>query len=207
MMALRQIITQIPLTSSRCSLSLSRSHVSHHIISSYRPFSYAMMHHRFYSTEAAADQGADIRKKLVDDMKVAMKSSETAKLSAIRMIRSKIQSKDKENGKDLDYAGLLKVLNGMITSAKETEAEMKKHGRDDLAEKESVIIKTVTSYLPPQLSRDELKTEALAAIKEVNATSIKDMGKVVGLLNKKLGGKATPQFIGEVTKEVLGQMK
>jgi len=136
-----------------------------------------------------------------------MKSGDASKLAAIRLIKSKITYKDKEVGTETDIAGIIGVLSGMSTAAAETEKEVREHGREDLAIKQRAIIDTIKLYMPIQLTREEIIKEAQVAIKDLNATSIRDTGKVIGVLVKKLGTQAQPQQIGDVVRELLSKPK
>jgi len=165
---------------------------------------------RCYATETATttpSPGQQLRKKLQEDLVAATKGGDANKLAAIRLIKSKITYKDKESGGEADLAGIIGVLSAMATAAKETEKEMVTHNREDLANKERLMIDTIKQYMPAQLSKEDIAKEAQAAITELNATSLRDIGKVIGVLTKKLGTQAQPQAIGEVVRELLSKPK
>jgi len=128
-------------------------------------------------------------------------------MSAIRLIKSKITYKDKESGKETDFPGLVQVMQSMMASASDTEQEMLTHNRQDLAQKERNIIDTIKLYLPEQLSREEVKRHAEESIKSLNATSLKDMGKVIASLTQALKGKTQSKDIAEIVKELLSAKK
>ncbi len=145
-----------------------------------------------------------IRERLNEDMKTAMRAKAELKLSTIRMIRSEILYKDKEHGKETTEEEILKVLQSMVKKREEAAELYTKGGRDELAAKEREEIRFVQDYLPPQLDEEELRQAAHAAIAETGASSIKEMGKVMGLLNKQLSGRAAASRISQVVKEMLG---
>ena len=144
-----------------------------------------------------------IRERLNEDMKTAMREKSERRLSTIRMIRSEILYKDKEHGKDIADDEILKLLQSMVKKREEAAEQFTKGGRDDLAAKEREEIQIVQNYLPAQIGDEELRREVEAAIAETGAASMKEMGKVMGLLTKKLSGRAASARISQVVKEKL----
>ena len=145
-----------------------------------------------------------IRERLAEDMKAAMREKSGLRLGTIRMIRSEILNKDKEHGKEAGEEDILKVLQSMIKKREEAAEQFAKGGRPELAAKEREEIVIVQGYLPAQLSDDELRREAQAAIAETGASTVKDMGKVMGVLSKRLSGRAAGGRISQAVKEILG---
>lgn len=145
----------------------------------------------------------DFRERLSEDMKNAMRGKEVLRLSTIRMIRSEILNKDKEHGLQASEEDVLKLLQTMVKRREESASLYEKGARADLAQKERDEIEIVKSYLPAQLSADDIRKEAQAAIEELGASSIKDMGKVMGALTKKLAGRASGAAVSDVVKELL----
>jgi len=144
-----------------------------------------------------------IRDRLNEDMKTAMRGKSELRLSTIRMIRSEILYKDKEHGKDINEDDILKLLQTMVKKREEAAEQYAKGGRADLAAKEREEIEIVQNYLPAQIGDDELRREVQAAITETGAASLKEMGKVMALLTKKLAGRAASARISGVVKEML----
>jgi uncharacterized protein YqeY len=137
-------------------------------------------------------QGYDMREKIAADLKTAMKAGERAKVDALRMINAAIKDKDIEargTGKTLGEDDVLALLQKMIKSRQESLEIYEKAGRTDLADKEKGEIAVISAYLPQQLSEAETADAVKAAISEVSATSIKDMGKVVAALKAKYTGR------------------
>jgi uncharacterized protein len=133
-----------------------------------------------------------MREKINQDLKDAMKARDSAKVDALRMINAALKDKDIEargSGKTLTEDDVLALLQKMIKSRQESLDIYEKAGREDLASKERGEIAVISGYLPQQLSPDETAEAIKAAIAEVGATSIKDMGKVVAELKAKYTGR------------------
>ena len=146
----------------------------------------------------------DIRERLGEDLKVAMRAKAQLRLSTIRMIRSEIQYRDKEHGKETGEEDILKLLQSMVKKREEAAGLYTKGGREELATKEREEIRIIQDYLPPQIDDEALRQAIQAAIAETGASSMKEMGKVMGLLTKQLSGSAAASRISQVVKEMLG---
>jgi len=141
--------------------------------------------------------------RLVEEMKQAMKSNDKLRLSTIRMIRTAVKNKEIEQRKPLDDEGIIRVIQGMVRKSEESVEQFKAGGRMDLVEKETKEIETMKSYLPQPLSREEVLTIIDQTIEETQATSLKDMGKVMKSLMPKLGGKVDGALVNQWVKERL----
>jgi uncharacterized protein YqeY len=141
--------------------------------------------------------------RLVEEMKQAMKSSDKLRLSTIRMIRTAVKNKEIEQRKPLDDEGIIRVIQGMVRKSEESVEQFKAGGRMDLVEKETKEIETMKSYLPQPLSREDVLKIIDQAIEETQATSLKDLGKVMKSLMPKLGGKADGALVNQWVKERL----
>ena len=134
-----------------------------------------------------------LRDKINGEVKDAMKSQDKLRLSTLRLVNAAIKNADIEArgaGKEpLDDAGLLALLQKMIKQREESEALYEKGGRKELAEQERGEIGVIASFLPKQMSDDEMNTAIAAAIAETGAASMKDMGKVIGALRGKYAGQ------------------
>jgi len=133
-----------------------------------------------------------MREKLKEDLKVAMKAGEREKVDALRLINAALKDKDIEarvSGGGVSDADVLAVLQKMIKSRQESLDIYEKNNRPDLAQKEKSEITVISSYLPAQLGEAEAAEAIKAAIAEVGASSIKDMGKVVAALKAKYTGQ------------------
>jgi hypothetical protein len=145
----------------------------------------------------------DIREQLAEDMKTAMREKAADRLSTIRMMRSEILNKDKEKGDETSEEDILKLLQSMVKRREEAAEQFDKGERSELAAKERTEILVVQGYLPAQMDDDAVRLAAEAAIEETGAASIKEMGKVMGVLSKQLAGQATGARISQIVKELL----
>jgi uncharacterized protein len=148
-----------------------------------------------------------MREKITQDLKDAMKAGERAKVDALRLINAALKDKDIEArgaGKTLTQDDLLALLQKMIKSRQESLEIYEKAGRADLADKEKGEIAVISAYLPQQLSEAEVAEAVKAAIAEVSAASIKDMGKVVATLKAKYTGRMDFAKASAAVKAALG---
>ncbi len=144
-----------------------------------------------------------LEERLVEEMKQAMKSNDKLRLSTIRMIRTALKNKEIDLRKRLSDEDILKVIQGMVKKGEEAVAQFQTGGRMDLVEKESTEIQILKSFLPEPLSREEMLRIIDETIKETQASSLKDLGKVMKPVMAKLGGKADGKLINELVKERL----
>jgi uncharacterized protein YqeY len=131
-----------------------------------------------------------LKERLTEDMKSAMRSADKERLSTIRMAQAAIKQREVDERITLDDAQVLSVLEKMIKQRKESIAQFEQGGRADLAAKERTEIELLQSYLPVQLSATELDALIREAIAASGATSVKDMGKVMGIVKSKAAGRA-----------------
>jgi uncharacterized protein YqeY len=144
-----------------------------------------------------------LEERLVEEMKQAMKSSDKAKLSTIRMIRSAVKNKEIDLRKPLDDDAIARVIQGMVKKSEESIEQFKAGGRMDLVEKETKEIEIMKSYLPQPLSREEVLKVIDQTIEETKASSLKDLGKVMKTVMPKLGGKVEGALVNQLVKERL----
>ena len=133
-----------------------------------------------------------LQEQISNDMKEAMKARDAERLSALRMIRSEILNMEKEGKGSPDDAAVMQLLNRMARQRMDSIEQYRAGNREDLAVKEEFELGIIKSYLPEAVSESEIADAIEEAVKQVGATSIKDMGKVMGLALKKLqeSGKA-----------------
>jgi len=145
--------------------------------------------------------------KITVALKEAMKAKDQIALRSLRAIKSAILlEKTKEGGgDDLDEATEIKLLQKMVKQRKDSIAIFEEQGRNDLSEKEKEELAIIEAFLPEQLSEAALTTEVAAIIEETGASSMKDMGKIMGMANKKFGGKADGKAISNVVKKLLAK--
>jgi len=148
-----------------------------------------------------------VKNRIRQDLKAAMKAREVQRLSTIRLILSEIERKEKEKGLPAEEDAIIQILYTMIKKRKEAIELFIKGGRQDLADKDGQEIPIIESYLPQQMSEDEIRREAVAALSELGVTSAKEMGKVMGVLSKKLAGQAQGSTISRIVKEELQKLQ
>ena len=141
--------------------------------------------------------------RLVEEMKQAMKSNDKLRLSAIRMIRSALKNKEIELRKKLEDEEIVKVIQVMVRKGEESVEQFQTGGRMDLVEKEKREIEILKSFLPQPLSQEEILTIVDQSIQETQASSPKDIGKVMKSVMPKIGGKADGKLINQLVKERL----
>lgn len=140
---------------------------------------------------------------LNEDMKTAMKAREKEKLTVIRMLKSSIQNEQIKLGKELNDEEELTVLSREMKQRKDSLTEFEKANRDDLVEKVKAEIAIVEKYMPEQLTQEELTTIITEAIQQTGATSMKDFGKIMGVVMPKVKGKADGSQVNMITKQLL----
>jgi hypothetical protein len=144
-----------------------------------------------------------LEERLLNEMKEAMKSGDKLRLSTIRMIRSAVKNREIEVRKTLDDEDIFKVIQGMVRKGEESVEQFQTGGRMDLVEKEKKEIEILKSYLPQPLSQEEVLKIIDETIQETQASSLKDLGKVMKAVMPKLGGKADGKLINQWVKERL----
>jgi hypothetical protein len=144
-----------------------------------------------------------LEERLVDEMKQAMRSSDKVRLSTIRMIRTAVKNKEIELRKKLDDEEIQRVIQGMLRRTEESIEQFRLGGRMDLVDKESQEGDILKSYLPQTLSAEEILKIIDESIQETQASSLKDLGKVMKSVMPKLTGKADGKVINQLVKERL----
>jgi hypothetical protein len=144
-----------------------------------------------------------LEERLVEEMKQAMKSNDKVRLSTIRMIRSALKNKEIELRKKLEDEDIVKVIQVMVRKGEESVEQFQAGGRMDLVEKEKSEIEILKSFLPQLLSQEEILKIIDQSIQETQASSPKDIGKVMKSVIPKIGGKADGKLINQLVKERL----
>jgi len=146
-----------------------------------------------------------LEEKVMTDLKTAMLAKDEKSLRSLRAIKAAIINLKTSEG----FSGVIKdddetkLLQKLVKQRKESLEIYEKQNRNDLAEKEKEEIGVIEKFLPAQMSAEELKEFIASIIKETGATSQADMGKVMGIANKQLGGKADGKTIAAIVKEIL----
>ena len=146
-----------------------------------------------------------LKAQITDDMKSAMKAGEKDRLKVVRLILAAIKQVEVDTRKDLDDAAVLSVLDKMVKQRRDSVEQFEKGGRDDLAAIEKAEIEVLETYLPEQLSEEELDAMIEDAISASGAESIRDMGKVMGQIKSQAAGRADMGAVGAKVKARLGQ--
>lgn len=145
-----------------------------------------------------------LKARITEDMKAAMRSGEKDRLSCIRMLQAGIQQREVDERIELDDSQVLAVIDRMIKQRRESVTQFQAGNRADLVAKETAEIELLTGYLPAQLSAVELDALVKDAIAATAATSMKEMGKVMGWLKPKVQGRADIGALSARIKAALG---
>ena len=145
-----------------------------------------------------------IRESVTADTKEAMKAKDKETLGTLRMVSAAIKDKDiaaRTTGKEVDDTQIMALFQTMIKQRRESAKVYREGGRPELAEKDEAEIVVIEKYLPKQLSEDEMKEVIAAVVTEVGAESVKDMGKVMGVLKEKYTGQMDFGKAGALVKD------
>ena len=147
-----------------------------------------------------------LNEQIAADLTAAMKAKDTARLSALRMLKAAVMNKGMvEKGRDLNDAEVLQVVASLVKQRRDSIDQFAKAGRTDLVEKETGEIAILEHYLPPAVSADEIDAAVAEAIAETGASSPKDMGKVMKAVMPKLSGKNVDgRTVNEAVRRKLG---
>jgi uncharacterized protein YqeY len=145
-----------------------------------------------------------LKERITDDMKAAMRAGEKERLGVIRMITAAIKQREVDERVMLDDTQVLSVLEKMIKQRKESLVQFQAGNRQDLVDKESAEITLLQAYLPTRLSDAEVDALIADAVAAAGAASIKDMGKVMGIIKAKAQGRADMAAVGAKIKAKLG---
>jgi uncharacterized protein len=145
-----------------------------------------------------------LKERITEDMKSAMRAGEKDRLGVVRLILAAIKQREVDERITLDDAQVLAVLEKMAKQRKESIAQFESGGRADLVAKENAELAVVQSYLPAQLADAELDAIIAEAIATTGATTVKDMGKVMGIVKTKAAGRADMGAVGARIKQKLG---
>ncbi|HEY9051797.1 MAG TPA: GatB/YqeY domain-containing protein [Gammaproteobacteria bacterium] len=146
---------------------------------------------------------APLKLRITDEMKAAMKGGDKARLGIIRLILSAIKQIEVDERIELDDSRILAVLDKMVKQRRESASQYEQAGRDDLLQQENYEITVLQDFLPAALSDDEINALIEEAIASSGASSIKDMGKVMGQLKSRLQGRADMGTVSDKIKSRL----
>ncbi len=144
-----------------------------------------------------------LKEKLNEDLKQAMRDKEVVKRDSIRAINTMIKQVEVDERRVLDDAEVIKLIQRGIKQREEAISQYRAASRDDLVQKEQEQVDVFMLYLPKQLTDEELESGMKEIITQTGATTIKDMGKVMGMATKKFAGVADGKRINEMVKKLL----
>ena len=144
-----------------------------------------------------------MRDKILEDLKMAMKSQDKETLAVIRMVKGAMQLEELNKKKQLDDDEMVALIAKQIKMRKESIVEYEKGNRKDLVDKTNNEIEILNRYMPEQLTNEELMAIIDEAFKTLMPTSTKDMGKIIGFISPKVKGKADMGEVSKIIKERL----
>lgn len=146
---------------------------------------------------------SELKDRINEAVKTALRAADKARLSTLRMVMAAIKQREVDERRELSNADVVAVLSKMIKQRRESYAQYRDAGRQDLADKEQAEIDCISEFMPQPLSEAEVEQLIDAAIAETQARSIKDMGKVMGVLKLKVQGRAD---LGAVSARVKARL-
>ena len=144
-----------------------------------------------------------LKEKLLEDLKNSMKEKNIVRKNVIQMVRAAILQIEKDKGIEVDDNKILEIIAKEVKTRNDSLEDFEKGGREDLVKQAKEEIEILSEYLPKQLTREELREKLEVKVKEVGATTIKDMGKVMKVAKEQIGTAADGRSINEVVKEIL----
>ena len=144
-----------------------------------------------------------LKAKITEDMKVAMKARETARLGAIRLLLAAIKQREIDDRVELDDAGVLTVIDKMLKQRRDSISQYESADRQDLADVEKFEIGVLSDYMPQALSPAEIQAAVIEAVAASGAAGMQDMGKVMAVLKPKLAGRADMSQVSGLVKTAL----
>jgi len=146
---------------------------------------------------------SQLKQTLSDTIKTSMKARELERVKVLRNVQSVVKQIEIDRQTELDDAQVLEVLQKQLKQRHESLSIFTENGRDDLASKEQFEIDIINEFMPKQMDDAELAALVNAEIKEQGATSMRDMGSVMGVLKNKAAGRADPALISKLVKDAL----
>lgn len=146
-----------------------------------------------------------LKEKLLEDLKNSMKEKNVVRKNVVQMIRAAILQKEKDNQIELSDEEIMQIIAKEAKTRKDALPDYEKSGREDLIKEVKEEIAIIEEYLPKQLTKEEILPIIQEVINKTGASSIKDMGKVMGEAKKQLGVSADGKTISECVKELLSK--
>ena len=142
---------------------------------------------------------------MAEDLKAALKGGDRLRTSVLRLLCALIKNREIEKRGELDDSEIIQAVIASCKLRKEAIEQYTKGGRDDLAAKEEAELKLLEAYLPPPLSSEELRKKIEEALAASQASSLKDMGKVMALLMPEISGRADGKVVSQMVKDALSR--
>ena len=144
-----------------------------------------------------------LKEKITVDMQDALRSKDSEKLNAIRLLQSSIKQKEVDDRVEIDDTMVLNIIEKMLKQRRDSIEAFKKANRDDLVAKEEFEVQLLQTYMPEPLSSEDVEKEIDSAIKAADAKSMKDMGTVMNVVKLKVSGRANMAEVSQKIKEKL----
>ncbi|HHV45677.1 MAG TPA: GatB/YqeY domain-containing protein [Tissierellia bacterium] len=144
-----------------------------------------------------------LKEKLIEDLKSSMKNKDTIRKNTITMIRAAIKQREVDERIQLDDDGIIEIISKQLKEKKNVIEDFKRGQRQDLVEQTEKEMEILLEYLPKQLSEEDIRKIVMETVKEVNASSMKDIGLVMKSVMPKLKGKADGSTVNKIVKEIL----
>ena len=146
---------------------------------------------------------SETRQRVLDDIKTAMKARDKPRLATLRLMSAAIKQKEVDERIELDEATTLAIFDKLLKQRRESISQYQTAGRDDLVAQEQAESEIIQTYMPAAVDADEIAAVIDAAVTETGATSVKDMGKVMGLVKPQLQGRADMSSVSKTIRERL----
>jgi uncharacterized protein YqeY len=144
-----------------------------------------------------------LKERITEDMKAAMRAKETQRLSTIRLLLAALKQKEVDERVVLTDADVLSIIEKLVKQRRDSISQYLAAKRQDLADVETYELGLLQSYMPAQLTSEDILSEVNGAIAESGASTAKDMGKVMNLLRERLAGRADMSKVSAMVKEKL----
>jgi uncharacterized protein YqeY len=147
---------------------------------------------------------SELLTQIKQDMKEAMRAKQKVRLTAIRMLLAQVKQIEVDERKEVNDTDLLAIIDKMIKQRKDSIEQFKQAGRDELADNEAEEIEALQAYMPQALSESEINTLIDEAFAQAKPESMRDMGKVMGILKPQIQGRADMAAVSNLVKNKLG---
>lgn len=143
---------------------------------------------------------SELKTRLTEDVKSAMRAGDKQRLGTLRLAMAALKQREVDDRVELDDAAIIAIIEKMLKQRRDSVEQFQKAGRDDLVAQEEAEIEVLSTYMPQQLSAEEVAAAVAAAAESVGATSMQDMGKVMGRLKGELQGRADMGTVSQLVR-------